>query len=314
MSRDARFWRNVTIIALAHVAVLLGVIRWNRQTQQGNSTDVVWMNGGTGDGAAAAQRSSRKTKSERKSPPTPTPEIKKEKPQEKQDEQPVLTSAKSDIQLPTPKLSPTSTITPKPTATPKPTPKPSPKPTPKPSPKKTVVAKASPKPTAAPKKSENDEETAETEHKKEIAKTALPKTDTGDSDDESDKPSKKSSAAHGGKPAGSPGAGGHGAAGGGASQSGWYGNMLHDRFYSEWVQPTTSVVSGAKISALVKIRIEKDGRVSKFEIVKPSGNVVVDESIAAVAKRVTQVDPLPNGLGSGEHYDVNINFELNSEQ
>jgi TonB family protein len=71
---------------------------------------------------------------------------------------------------------------------------------------------------------------------------------------------------------------------------------------------------GAKISALVKIRIEKDGRVSKFEIVRPSGNVVVDESIAAVAKRVTQVDSLPNGLGNGEHYDVNINFELNSDQ
>jgi TonB family protein len=89
--------------------------------------------------------------------------------------------------------------------------------------------------------------------------------------------------------------------------------MLHDRFYSEWIQPTTSVAVGAKMSALVRIRIEKDGRVSKFEIVRPSGNVVVDESVAAVAKRVTQVDPLPKGLGSGAYYEVNINFELNPE-
>jgi TonB family protein len=74
------------------------------------------------------------------------------------------------------------------------------------------------------------------------------------------------------------------------------------------------VSSGSKISALVKIRIEKDGRVSTFEIIKPSGNMVVDESVAAVAKRVTDVDPLPAGLGSGGHYDVKINFELNSEQ
>jgi colicin import membrane protein len=310
MSRDARFWRNVTIIALAHVAVLLGVIRWNRQAQQGNATDVVWMNGNAGDDAAAAQSSSRKTKSEQELPPTPIPEIKRQKPKEKDDEQPVLTSAKSDIQLPTPKPLPTSTTTPKPVATPKPTPKPSPKPTPK----KTVVAKASPKPIATPKKSENDEETAETERKKEIAKAALAKADGSESNDESGKSAAKSSGTHGGKATGSPGAGGHGAAGGGASQNGWYGNMLHDRFYSEWVQPTTSVASGAKISALVKIRIEKDGRVSKFEIVRPSGNVVVDESIAAVAKRVTQVDSLPNGLGNGEHYDVNINFELNSDQ
>ena len=89
--------------------------------------------------------------------------------------------------------------------------------------------------------------------------------------------------------------------------------MLHDRFYGEWVQPTSVVATGAKISALVRIRIEKDGRVSKFEIVKPSGNVVVDESVEAVSRRVTQVDALPKGLG-GEHYDVNINFELNPEQ
>ena len=87
--------------------------------------------------------------------------------------------------------------------------------------------------------------------------------------------------------------------------------MLHDRFYSEWIQPTTSVAVGAKMSALVRIRIETDGRVSSFTIVRPSGNVVVDESVAAIAKRVTQVDPLPKGLSGGAYYEVNINFELN---
>jgi hypothetical protein len=35
--------------------------------------------------------------------------------------------------------------------------------------------------------------------------------------------------------------------------------------------------------------------------------------VAAVAARVTQVDPLPKGLGSGAYYEVNINFELNPE-
>ena len=90
--------------------------------------------------------------------------------------------------------------------------------------------------------------------------------------------------------------------------------MLHDRFYSAWVQPTTTVASGAKISTLVKVRIEKDGRVSGFEIIKPSQNVIVNESVAAVAKRVTQVDPPPDGLGTGDHYDVKINFELNTEE
>ena len=92
----------------------------------------------------------------------------------------------------------------------------------------------------------------------------------------------------------------------------WYGNMLHDRFYREWEQPTTVVASGAKLSALAKIRIEKDGRISDFKIVRSSGNVVVDESVEAVGKKVTRVDALPAGIGSGGHYDVNINFALNA--
>ena len=90
--------------------------------------------------------------------------------------------------------------------------------------------------------------------------------------------------------------------------------MLHDRFYSEWIQPTTVVASNVKLAVLVKLRIEKDGRVSNFDIIKPSNNPIVDESVAAVAKRVAQVDPLPAGLVKGDHYDVRINFELNSEQ
>jgi TonB family protein len=88
--------------------------------------------------------------------------------------------------------------------------------------------------------------------------------------------------------------------------------MLHDRFFGAWVQPTTVVTTGVKMSALVKLRIEKDGRVSSFAIARSSGNVVVDESVEAVAKRVTQVDALPPGLSDGP-YDVSINFELRSE-
>jgi TonB family protein len=97
-----------------------------------------------------------------------------------------------------------------------------------------------------------------------------------------------------------------------ASEFGWYGRMLHDRFFGAWVQPTTVVTTGAKMSTLVRLRIEKDGRVSSFSIVRSSGNVVVDESVQAVAKRVTRVDPPPEGL-SGGRYEVNINFELRSE-
>ena len=92
-----------------------------------------------------------------------------------------------------------------------------------------------------------------------------------------------------------------------------YASMLHDRFYSQWIQPTSLIPPGSRMSTLVKLRIEKDGRVSAFTIIRWSGNVVVDESVAAVAKRVTRVDPLPAGLGSG-FYEVNINFELKAAE
>ena len=104
------------------------------------------------------------------------------------------------------------------------------------------------------------------------------------------------------------------AGGSSASEFGWYGNMLHDRFYAAWIQPTMKIPSGAKISTLVNVRIEKDGRVSKFEIAKASENPTVNESVAAVAKQVSQVDPPPTGLIKGDHYDVKINFELNTEE
>jgi TonB family protein len=190
------------------------------------------------------------------------------------------------------------TPVPKATARPKGTPKSTPKPTPKPIPRKTLLAKAtktSAHPKPSPPKATKDQTDASDEKKK-SAKIKL-------------------SADNGAGKAGSMGKGG-GHAGGGmsASEFGWYGNMLHDRFNSAWIQPTTTVASGAKISTLVKVRIEKDGHVSKFEIIKPSENVVVNESVAAVAKRVTEVDPPPAGLGNGNHYDVKINFELNTSQ
>jgi protein TonB len=170
-----------------------------------------------------------------------------------------------------------------PTPVPKTSAKPSAKPTPKATPKKAVVVKATPSPKkpASPVESKKPTEATanQSEKKSDVAEQSGP----------------ANGASH-------------------ASEFAWYGRMLHDRFHNEWQQPTTIVATGAKMTAVVKIRIEKDGRVSSFTIVKPSGNVVVDESVAAIAKRVTQVDPLPKGLVSGDYYEVKINFELNPEQ
>jgi len=292
MSKKPRFWRNVTLIALAHVALIAGLIRWSLAARSAPEAEsLVWLNrvedlaAERSQGTAAAPTKISAASVE----PEPL------KPDETEKEQPPLTQAKSEIELPKP--TPTATPAPRLTAKPKATPKPTAKPTPK----KTVLAKVS-KSSAHAKSSlpkSKEEQSDSSIEKKKSTKTPGAKTKSSDSG------SVKTGSA---SKAGSAGGGGN------ASEFGWYGNMLHDRFYSAWTQPTTTVASGTKISTLVKVRIEKDGHVSKFEIIKPSENVVVNESVAAIATRVTEVDSPPTGLVKGDHYDVKINFELNTNQ
>ena len=219
---------------------------------------------------------------EAKSSPAPTPA-----PVEKPHEAASSTPFQSEILMPSP--TPTATAAPKPSLSP--TPKNPPTPSASPSPKATAKKKAEPKPSPKPSPKENTEKKP----------TPAPKKESSSSSNQSSE--RKESADNGsGNAAAQP------------SEFTWYGTMLHDRFYRAWDQPKSSVPTGAKMSTLVKIRIEKDGRVSKFAIMKPSGNVVVDESVAAIAQRVTQVDPLPEGLTSKSYYEVNIDFELNAEK
>ncbi len=290
-----RFWGNVVLIALAHVALIAGLIRWSVAARaSSNPESIVWL-GGAGD--LSADESEKQESPSPKQPPTGSTESSESEQDKAADEKPVVTTAKSEIELPSATPKPTATAT---RAEPSPTPasraKTLPKPIPKPTPRKTLVAKASPKPAAKPKPSPA-KANAKSEKKDKITLA------------------KKDSASQGGsEQSGATGKAGSASGGSSGSEFGWYGNMLHDRFYSAWIQPTTNVPSGTKISTLVNVRIEKDGSVSKFEIAKPSANATVNESVAAVAKQISQVDPPPTGLTKGDHYDVKINFELNTEK
>lgn len=102
---------------------------------------------------------------------------------------------------------------------------------------------------------------------------------------------------------------GTGAGGGGSAEFGTYHSHIHDRFFSLWDQPT-SIVSAAKFTTGLKIRIEADGRISSYKIVRPSGNVIMDESVLAAAAKVGRIDSPPKALLSGGAYEVTINFEL----
>jgi TonB family protein len=309
MSGDASFWRNAAIIGILHLAALSALIRWNSAKQKATPPNILWMDGGAGlESAAATQVSHTSAPVPQiipdlvEPPPASPPEL-----QHEETARPDI----SDIEIATPKPRnlPTPAAKPSPKSTAKPTPRSTPKPKPKATPKNKLVAKASTTP-ARPTP----------------AATAIDKQEPAPSEPSPAAPASPdvvaaiaAAAKTGAEPttnisgAGTGGSGGRGVGAGGASQFGWYAHMLHDRFFSQWSQPTSVVRSGAKMSTLVKLRIEKDGRVSRFAILKPSGNVVVDESVAAVAKRVIQVEPLPSGMGES-FYEVNINFELNSEQ
>jgi TonB family protein len=289
-----RFWGNVVLIALAHVALVVGLIRWSVSARaSSNPESIVWL-GGAAD--LSADESEKQESPSPKQPSTGT-EASESEPDQAADEKPVVTTAKSEIELPSATPKPTATATPaKPSATPALRAKITPKPIPNPTPRKTLVAKASPKPATKPKPSPA-KANAKSEKKDKITLA------------------KKDSASQSGSvQSGSTGKAASAGGGSSTSEFGWYGNMLHDRFYSAWIQPTTNVPSGIKISTLVNVRIEKDGRVSKFEIAKPSENATVNESVAAVAKQISQVDPPPTDLIKGDHYDVKINFELNTEE
>jgi TonB family protein len=269
------------------------LIRWSLTARaSSNPESIVWL-GSTGDLATGESEKQESPSPKHAALTTDSSFIEDDKADQ---QKPAVTQAKSEIELSTPKPTQTPTPAPKPTGSSTPKPKPTPKPISKPTPKKILLAKASPKPLPKAKPSSGkSSEKSEKKEKKILAKNGpAAQNDSGKT--------------------GSAGKAGHVGGGSSASEFGWYGNMLHDRFYSAWIQPTTSVPSGSKISTLVKVRIEKDGRVSKFEIIKPSENVVVNESVAAIAKRVNEVDPPPVGLSNGGHYDVNINFELNTDQ
>jgi TonB family protein len=288
-----RFWLNVVLIALAHVALIAGLIRWSVAARASpNPESIMWL-GNAADLAAGEPK-------DQASPPAehvnraPEP-LKSGEPEE---EKPAVTTAESEIELPspTPKPAATAAPTPRPAVMATPHPEPAPKPVRRPTPKKTLVVKASPKPSPKTK----PRPTKDGDKSEETNKSALAKNE--------------SQSQSGSGKAGSTDKNSSAGGGSSASEFGWYGNMLHDRFYRAWIQPTTNIATGTKISTLVKLRIEKDGRVSKFEIIKPSGNIAADESVRVVAKQVTQVDPPPTGLFKGDHYDVKINFELNTER
>src|SRR6266704_3540813 len=152
---SARFWRNVTLIALAHVALIAGLIRWSVAARASTNAEcIVWL-GGAEDLAAGQPENEEASSAQREAHPIEPKPLKDDQAEE---EKRLVTAAQSEIELPspTPKPTPKPTSTPKPSTTPTPKPKTTPKIIPKPPPKKILLAKTSPKPLPKTKPSSTD--------------------------------------------------------------------------------------------------------------------------------------------------------------
>ena len=326
------FWRNFVLIAFGHLVIVLALFLSGMLRPKPKPVEVLWLDGGAmggGENAApAAAEPEIETPIAEPDPPMdeieePMPEFEEpipqptpppvEKPVESEIVEPKATPIPAIPKPATPKPATPKPATPKP-ATPKPTtpkpatPKPAtPKPaTPKASPKATPKASASPKPATSPKPAaastdkgkatpSPDKKTAGNSGEKNAAKNAKVGGAGGGAD--------KSAGTGKGSGTGKTGSG----SGTGISQFGWYTEMIHDRYYSRWEQP---VGIGEDVLTTVRLRIMKDGTIAKHDMVKSSGNPQMDESVMSAVEKVTQIDPLPAGLGNGEYFDLNVAFKV----
>lgn len=99
-----------------------------------------------------------------------------------------------------------------------------------------------------------------------------------------------------------------GGGGGGDSPFAWYYAMVKQIMYEAWQQPSGLANAGNPVATVV-IRVKRDGSVSDWQMVRPSGNALMDESVKRAVQAVRRLKPLPPQL-IGPSHDITIQFEL----
>jgi len=107
---------------------------------------------------------------------------------------------------------------------------------------------------------------------------------------------------------------GSGPGSGAPSDFGGYFTLLRDRYYAVWDQPVSLDRSSGDLITTLRIKAKRDGTILSYEIVKGSGNSVMDGSVLAAAEQVTKIDPIPQGLGREDVLEIPINFKLDQGQ
>lgn len=90
-------------------------------------------------------------------------------------------------------------------------------------------------------------------------------------------------------------------------EAGYY-NHVHEMMYRVWNQPT-SLSASIGMSAEMLIRVQRDGTIIKREMVRLSGNSLMDDSVMKAVQSVSKLKPLPPQC-PGSSKDIRILFEL----
>ena len=88
-----------------------------------------------------------------------------------------------------------------------------------------------------------------------------------------------------------------------------YFRRLNETVRGAWVLPESVARDAGKLMVVVRIVIEKDGRVSDSRIERGSGNVYFDESVLRAIRKASPLPVPPEQLRGGEdHYEVGFRF------
>ena len=304
------FRKSFLVVLAAHIVIIAiawtGARLWFKDRAP---EPITWLDGGGDPGSAASLPLPESGDSSPSiKPPQPEPEILPPLPPEPL---PAPKDFENLAMLPKATPTPTPTPRPKPIATPTPQPKPTtPKPAATPKPKPKPAATPTPPTTAAGAKRPTPTNVAKLATPKPGAKVTAPKiTDAGA------KP-QGAGTGTGNAPSGTGNAtnagtkGGPGAAGGSTAVLLGYFKKIETQFHREWEQPLTVVRSGKDVEAHVRLRAAADGTVESLKLVKPTGNLEVDQSIEQALLRVKKVERPPAELLKNGILDELVAFIL----
>ncbi len=86
-----------------------------------------------------------------------------------------------------------------------------------------------------------------------------------------------------------------------------YRDIVASIYHAAWNQPASLNDDAATV--VVSVTIGRDGRVLHHEIIKPSGNPVMDRSIDNTLENVTDIAPFPEGSKDAERtYSISFNL------